>query len=122
MKEYKKAHTSKKAAESHLGKIQKRGGKATMKPVRGGFLIEYSFPGTKKGTKKTSKKKKYDVLSPDGFSIRIGVPPFSSIQERDKYFKMWKERFARQGYYSSVDYGRIPLENLADYCQWIELD
>lgn len=132
MKTYTKTHSSKKVAEIHLDKIKKRGGKATMKPVKGGFLIEYSFSETKVSEKKSAVKKiaqrkpantkKYDVISPDGFSIRIGVPPFKSIKERDEYFKMWKNRFAQQGYYSSVPYGRIPLADLADYCEWIEVE
>ncbi len=123
MKTYTKIHSSKKVAEIHLDKIKKRGGKATMKTVKGGFHIEYSFP-EKKATseKKSLKKKKYDVISPDGFSIRIGVPPFNSIKERDEYFKMWKKRFEKQGYYSSVKYGRIHLADLADYCEWIEVE
>jgi hypothetical protein len=116
MKTYTKIHQNKKAAETHLKKIKQRGGIAEIKPVKGGTRIDYYFP-----EKKTSTNKKYDVISPDGFSIRIGVPPFSSIKERDKYFKMWKERFAKQGYYSSVKYGRIHLADLADYCEWIEV-
>ena len=116
MKTYTKTHSSKKVAEIHLTKIKKRGGKAIMKPVKGGFIIDYSFP-----EKQLSKKKRYDVISPDGFSIRIGVEPFKSIKERDEYFKKWKDRYARQGYYSSVPYGRIPLEDLADYCQLIQV-
>lgn len=117
MKTYTKTHSNKKAAETHLQKIKQRGGKATMKTVKGGYHIEYHFP-----EKKENKKKKYDVISPDGFSIRMGVELFSSIKERDEYFKMWKERFARQGYYSSVKYGRIHLTDLADYCEWIEVE
>ncbi|MDO9000995.1 MAG: hypothetical protein Q7W45_14605 [Bacteroidota bacterium] len=116
MKTYTKTHSNKKAAETHFEKIKKRGGKATMKTVKGGFYIEYSFP-----EKKVSKNKKYDVISPDGFSIRIGVPLFNSIKERDQYFKMWKKRYEKQGYYSSVKYGRIHLADLADYCEWIEV-
>lgn len=123
MKTYTKTHSNKRAAETHLKKIKNRGGKATMKTVKGGFHIEYSFPEKKiPSEKKSSKKKKYDVISPDGFSIRIGVPPFNSIKERDQYFKMWKKRFERQGYYSSVKYGRIHLADLADYCEWIEVE
>ncbi|MDP1880800.1 MAG: hypothetical protein Q8K60_07660 [Parachlamydiaceae bacterium] len=123
MKTYTKTHSSKKVAEIHLKKIKDRGGKVTMTNVKGGFHIEYSFPEKKKTSKKatTTKKKKYDVISPDGFSIRIGVPLFNSIKERDDYFKMWKNRFAQQGYYSSVPYGRIHLADLADYCEWIEV-
>lgn len=43
-----------------------------------------------------TKKKKYDVISPDGFTIRIGVPLFTSIKQRDEYFKMWKKRYEHQ--------------------------
>jgi len=67
-------------------------------------------------------KKKYDILSPDGFSIRIGVEPFTSMKKAREYFKEWKDRYKIQGYYSSVPYGRIPLEDLEDYCQWIEIE
>ncbi len=67
-------------------------------------------------------KKRYDVLSPDGFSIRIGVEPFTSLKERNMYFTKWKARYKQQGYYSSAAFGRIPLEDLSDYCQWIEVD
>lgn len=116
MKTYAKTHSSKKVAEIHLDKIKKRGGKASMKPTKGGFLIEYSF-----AEKKENKKKRYDVLSPDGISIRIGVEPFKSIKQRDEYFKLWKKRYERQGYYSSAAYGHISLVDLADYCQMIEV-
>lgn len=67
-------------------------------------------------------KKKYDVLSPDGFTIRIGAEPFTSKKKAMEYFKKWKDRFNSQGYYSSVPYGRIPLEDLEDYCQFVEWD
>ena len=36
-------------------------------------------------------------------------------------FEKWKENYSRQGYYSSVRYGRIDLSDLADYCQFITL-
>jgi hypothetical protein len=117
MKAYTKTHSSKKVAEIHLDKIKKRGGRATMKPVKGGFQIEYSFP-----EKKERKNKRYDILSPDGFSIRIGdAEPFKTKKEGLQYFEQWKKRYERQGYYSSVPYGRIPLEDLAEYCKWIEV-
>lgn len=115
MKTYTKIHSNKNAAETHLKKIKNRGGKAIMKPVKGGFHIEYSFP-----EKKENKKKLYDILSPDGFSIRIGVEPFKTRSEGVKYFKQWKKRFEKQGYYSSNN-GRIDLEDLADYCEWAEV-
>ena len=57
MKPYTKTHSSKKVADIHLQKIKKRGGTATMKPVPGGFKIDYSFPeatASRKATPKTS--------------------------------------------------------------------
>jgi hypothetical protein len=84
---------------------------------------EPALMGIKKKAKSPArKKKKYDVLSPDGFSIRIGVEPFSSMNKAVEYFNEWKDRYKMQGYYSSVPYGRIPLEDLEDYCQWVEID
>ena len=134
MKTYTKTHSSKKVAEIHLAKIKKRGGKANMNVVKGGFKIDYSFPETnapakksaskktvaKKASQKKTTTKKYDVISPDGFSIRIGVPPFKSPEERSNYFNNWKKRYEQQGYYSSNN-GRIPLHELKDRCKWIEL-
>lgn len=117
MKTYNKIHINPKAAETHLQKIKNRGGIAVMKTLKDGFHIEYSFP-----EKTSSKRKKYDVISPDGFTIRINVPLFKSLKERNEYFKMWKKRFEVQGYYSSVSHGHIDLRDLADYCEWIEVD
>ncbi len=68
-------------------------------------------------------KKKYDILSPDGFSIRIGIEPFNSIKEGKEYLKKWIDRYKIQGYYScSNPYGRIPLEDLEGRCEWIEVE
>lgn len=51
---------------------------------------------------------KYDVLSPDNFSIsRYEV--YNSIDEAEKAFDQWLKRYEQQGYYSSVKYGKIPL-------------
>ena len=116
MKKYSKTHKRKSAAEIHAKDVRKKGGKATMKPTKEGFKVDFNLP-----EKKQSVKKKYDVISPDGFSIRIGVPPFNSIAERKKYFDMWKKRYEGQGYYSSAAYGRIHLADLEDFCQWTEV-
>jgi DNA repair protein RadC len=68
-------------------------------------------------------KKKYDILSPDGFSIRIGIEPFNSIKEGQEYLKNWINRYKIQGYYScSNPYGRIALEDLEDRCEWVEME
>ena len=47
-KTYKKTHTAKIAADTHLAKIKKRGGTATLKTIDGVFEIYYSFPDKKK--------------------------------------------------------------------------
>lgn len=65
-------------------------------------------------------KKKYQILSPDGFSLERDVIGYTSRKKAMFAFNQWKERFSAQGYYSSTKYGRIPLEDLEDYCQFIE--
>ena len=63
----------------------------------------------------------YDILSPDGFSIRMpGDPLFKTRQEGTTYFKKWKRRFEAQGYYSSNS-GRILLTDLEAECTWAEV-
>jgi hypothetical protein len=64
-------------------------------------------------------KKKYDVLSPDGFSIDA-VKTYNSTDEAITAFGEWKKRFEAQGYYSSNN-GRISLEDLESYCTIVEL-
>lgn len=131
MKTYTKTHSNKKAADAHLAAIKKRGGTAKAVPTANGTKIEYSFPektATKKPAAKKSKaktkvakeQKRYDVISPDGFTIRMGVPEFKTEEAREKYFEMWKNRYVQQGYYSS-NMGRIPLNELRSRCSWIEL-
>lgn len=68
-----------------------------------------------------AKKVRYDVLSPDGFSIHIS-DTYSSKKKAIAAFEEWKKQFERQGYYSSTNYGRIPLEDLADYCQLVPIE
>jgi hypothetical protein len=65
-------------------------------------------------------KKKYDVLSPDGFSIHFS-DTYTSKKEAIAVAKEWAEGYKRQGYYSSVRYGRIAIEDILDYCQLIEV-
>lgn len=58
----------------------------------------------------------YNYVSPDGFDI--AMEDFGTRQEADEYLERWKKGFERQGYYSSTQYGRIPLDILH---QFIEL-
>lgn len=66
-----------------------------------------------------AKKIKYDVLSPDGFSIHPS-DTYSSIKEARAAFVKWKKQFELQGYYSSVR-GRIPIKELKDYMQLVKV-
>ena len=57
---------------------------------------------------------RYEVLSPDGFTIEFDRPYYTSKEKAFEAFDKWKERYKVQGYYSSNN-GRIPLEDLEDY-------
>ena len=57
----------------------------------------------------------FDVFSPDGFAIdREETYPSREVAEQK--LKEWVKRYEFQGYYSSVKYGRIPLDELEEYC------
>jgi hypothetical protein len=60
--------------------------------------------------------KKYQVFSPDGFTIELGVTYYRSFKHAIEAFQKWKKNYETQGYYSSTNYGRIPLVDLEDYC------
>lgn len=62
---------------------------------------------------------KYNILSPDGFSIHY-EDTYATKEIAFEKFKEWKERYERQGYYSSTK-GRISLDSLASYCILVEL-
>lgn len=70
--------------------------------------------------KKTLKKIK--IVSPDGFTIELDKPYYNSPSEAWKSYMRWKEQFERQGYYSSLQYGRIPLSELDSYCLFSIID
>jgi len=52
-------------------------------------------------------KTRYDVISPDGFSIHHS-DTYATKEDAMNAFHDWKKRFQSQGYYSSNN-GRIPL-------------
>jgi hypothetical protein len=62
----------------------------------------------------------YDVFSPDGFAISR-EDYYPSIEVAKEKLKEWVKCYKMQGYYSSVKYGRIPLNELEDYCTIIEV-
>ena len=64
-------------------------------------------------------KKKFDVLSPDGFSIHFSNT-YATREEAMNAFFVWKKRYEAQGYYSS-NRGRIPLDELENHCRIVEV-
>lgn len=58
----------------------------------------------------------YEVISPDGFSIEMDAV-YNSLIEATQALDKWSKRYEHQGYYSSVKYGRIPLDELNQYCR-----
>jgi len=58
---------------------------------------------------------KFTIISPDGFTIH--PTETYTKEEIPVKFNEWKQRYVRQGYYSSVNYGRIQLDELENYCQ-----
>lgn len=68
-----------------------------------------------------TNKIKYDVLSPDGFSIHP-TDVYDSHDAAVGAFNEWKKRYEQQGYYSSSRNGRIALDDLEGYCRFITID
>jgi AAA+ superfamily predicted ATPase len=68
-----------------------------------------------------TKNKKYQILSPDGFTIDFNISYYRSIKQAKQAFKIWTERYKEQGFYSSSKYGRIHFLDIEDFCQLIEL-
>lgn len=63
--------------------------------------------------------KKYQVLSPDGFTVDFRTS-YLSKREALEALQEFVERYKAQGYYSQTCYNgyvrRISLEELPDYC------
>jgi hypothetical protein len=67
-----------------------------------------------------SKKQKFDVISPDGFSIHFS-DTYKTKEDAITAFCEWKKRYETQGYYSSTKFGKIPLDELENYCQIVKI-
>lgn len=61
---------------------------------------------------------KYDVISPDGFSIHFS-DTYPTKKAAENALKEWCKRYEIQGYYSSMS-GRIELNKLPQYCKIIK--
>jgi hypothetical protein len=66
-------------------------------------------------------KTKYQVLSPDGFTLERDTQHYTSKEKAIEAYSKWAERYTTQGYYSSAKHGRIHLSDLSDYCQFNQI-
>lgn len=64
-------------------------------------------------------KQRYDVISPDGFSIHFS-DTYPSEKKAIEAFEKWKKRYEPQGYYSSNN-GRIPLNELHNHIKIVKV-
>jgi hypothetical protein len=64
------------------------------------------------------KKNRYQVLSPDGFTLEKDVPHYKSRKYAMQALANWIENYRAQGYYSSAKYGRILLVDIIDFCEF----
>lgn len=69
--------------------------------------------------------KKYQVLSPDGFTIHHDPYYYRSLKQAKQALKDWINTYQTQGYYSQTCYNgynrQISLELLPDYCEIIAI-
>lgn len=62
----------------------------------------------------------FDVFSPDGFAIdRTETYPSREVAEQK--LDEWVKRYETQGYYSTSNRQRIPLDELKDYCEIVQI-
>jgi hypothetical protein len=64
------------------------------------------------------KKNRYQILSPDGFTLERDVPHYKSRKNAMQALANWIENYRAQGYYSSAKYGQILLADIIDFCEF----
>jgi hypothetical protein len=68
---------------------------------------------------------KYQIKSPDGFTIDFEKPFYTSKKAVKQALERFTDNYKAQGYYSQVCYNgyirRIPLNELQDYCDIITI-
>jgi hypothetical protein len=62
----------------------------------------------------------FEVFSPDGFPIHR-EETYPSVEIALEKLREWIKRYEFQNYYSSVKYGKIPLDELEQECQIIQI-
>lgn len=61
----------------------------------------------------------WDALSPDGISIDC-EDTYPTVEAAKAAIDQWVQRYAEQGYYSTVRRERIPLDEIAGRCRIVE--
>jgi hypothetical protein len=68
---------------------------------------------------------RYQVLSPDGFSIDGTKPLYTSLKKAKQALGEWIQNYKAQEYYSQTCYNgyrrQISLAELPDYCEIVEI-
>lgn len=67
-----------------------------------------------------SKNKRYEVISPDGFSIHRDKT-YVSHEEAMIGLREWVKRYESQGYYSTSNRERIEVDHIELYCKIVEV-
>jgi hypothetical protein len=62
----------------------------------------------------------FEVLSPDGFAIDR-EETYPSVEVAKNKLDEWVKRYEQQGYYSTSNRQRIPLDELKDYCKIVQI-
>ena len=62
--------------------------------------------------------KRYQVLSPDGFTIDREIDTYPSKEKAEDALTEWIKRYEKQGYYSTNG-KRIPLNEIRNYCSLV---
>lgn len=69
--------------------------------------------------------KKYQALSPDGFTIDFHKPFYRSIKQAREAIATFAQAYKQQGYYSQACYNgytrRISVNEIPDYCDIITI-
>jgi hypothetical protein len=64
----------------------------------------------------------FDSVSPDGFSFFMDTV-FHDVESAKKATKeLITQRYSHQGYYSTADRSRIPLNEVIDHCRFPAID
>jgi hypothetical protein len=64
----------------------------------------------------------FDSVSPDGFSFFMDTVFHDEESAKKATKELITARYAAQGYYSTADRSRIPLDEIIDHCRFPAID